>query len=48
LFLVIRIVIFVGTSPVNIFYIARFEVITAVNMKNALFWDVATYGSCKK
>jgi hypothetical protein len=25
----------------------RFEVFTAVNMKNGVFWDVTPYGSCK-
>jgi hypothetical protein len=25
---------------------ARFEVFTAVTMKNAVFWDVAPYSSC--
>jgi hypothetical protein len=25
----------------------RFEVFTAVTMKNGVFWDVATSGSCK-
>jgi hypothetical protein len=25
----------------------RFEVFTAVTMKNAVFWDVTPYGSCK-
>jgi hypothetical protein len=25
----------------------RFEVFTAVTMKNAVFWDVAPCGSCK-
>jgi hypothetical protein len=25
----------------------RFEVFTAVTMKNVVFWDVTTYGSCK-
>jgi hypothetical protein len=27
---------------------ARFEVFTAVNMKNGVFWDVTPCGSCKK
>jgi hypothetical protein len=26
----------------------RFEVFTAVTMKNGVFWDVALCGSCKK
>jgi hypothetical protein len=30
----------------NIF-IARFEVFTAVTMKNCVFWDVTPCGSCK-
>jgi hypothetical protein len=25
----------------------RFEVFTAVTMKNGVFWDVTPYGSCK-
>jgi hypothetical protein len=25
----------------------RFEVFTAVNMKNGVFWDVTPFGSCK-
>jgi hypothetical protein len=28
-------------------YCVRFEVFTAVTMKNAVFWDVTPYGSCK-
>jgi hypothetical protein len=31
---------------VNIHHIVRFEVSTAVTMKNAVFWDVALWGSC--
>jgi hypothetical protein len=27
--------------------IVRFEVFTAVTMKNGVFWDVTPYGSCK-
>jgi hypothetical protein len=27
--------------------IVRFEVFTAVTLKNGIFWDVMTYGSCK-
>jgi hypothetical protein len=27
---------------------ARFEVFTAVTMKNSIFWDVTPCGSCKK
>jgi hypothetical protein len=26
----------------------RFEVFTAVTMKNGVFWDVNPFGSCKK
>jgi hypothetical protein len=28
-------------------YYVRFEVFTAVTMKNAVFWDVTQCGSCK-
>jgi hypothetical protein len=28
-------------------YYVRFEVFTAVTMKNRVFWDVTPYGSCK-
>jgi hypothetical protein len=28
-------------------YLVRFEVFTAVTMKNAVFWDVTSCGSCK-
>jgi hypothetical protein len=34
-------------EAVNILDIARFEVFTAVTMKNAVFRDVTLYGSCK-
>jgi hypothetical protein len=35
-------------SPVkNTIYLARFEVFTAVTMKNGVFWDVTPCGSCK-
>jgi hypothetical protein len=27
--------------------VVRFEVFTAVTMKNAIFWDVTPCGSCK-
>jgi hypothetical protein len=27
--------------------IVRFEVLTAANMKNGVFWDVAPCGSCR-
>jgi hypothetical protein len=27
--------------------LVRFEVFTAVTMKNGVFWDVKPYGSCK-
>jgi hypothetical protein len=30
-----------------IFFNARFEVVTAVTMKNGVFWDVTPCGSCK-
>jgi hypothetical protein len=29
-------------------YFVRFEVFTAVTMKNVVFWDVTPCGSCKK
>jgi hypothetical protein len=29
-------------------YLLRFEVFTAVTMKNGVFWDVTQCGSCKK
>jgi hypothetical protein len=29
------------------FIFVRFEVFTAVTMKNGVFWDVTPYGSCK-
>jgi hypothetical protein len=29
------------------YYYVTFEVFTAVTMKNALFWDVTSCGSCK-
>jgi hypothetical protein len=29
------------------FHIVRFEVFTAVALKNAIFWDVMPYGSCR-
>jgi hypothetical protein len=28
-------------------YHVRFKIFTVVTMKNAVFWDVTTYGSCK-
>jgi hypothetical protein len=28
-------------------YLVRFEVCTAVTMKNGVFWDVTPFGSCK-
>jgi hypothetical protein len=28
-------------------YYVRFEVFTAVTMKNGVFWDATQYGSCK-
>jgi hypothetical protein len=31
----------------NICYLVRFEVFTAVTMKNGVFWDVTPCGSCK-
>jgi hypothetical protein len=31
----------------TVFYYVGFDVFTAVNMKNAVFWDVAPVGSCK-
>jgi hypothetical protein len=31
----------------NTWYIARFEVFTAVTMNNGVFWDVTPCGSCK-
>jgi hypothetical protein len=35
-----------GTYPMMQEYV-RFEVITAVTMKDAVFWDVTQCGSCK-
>jgi hypothetical protein len=32
----------------NCLNVVRFEVITAVTMKNSVFWDVTPCGSCKK
>jgi hypothetical protein len=32
---------------VNPFLLVRFEVFTAVTMKNYVFWDVTPCGSCK-
>jgi hypothetical protein len=32
-------------SPASYFYV-RFEVVTAVTIKNAVFWDVRTCGYC--
>jgi hypothetical protein len=35
-------------SPQTVFlYNVRFEVFTAVTMKNGVFWDAMPYGSCK-
>jgi hypothetical protein len=31
----------------EIYYLARFEVFTAVTMKNGVFWVVTSCGSCK-
>jgi hypothetical protein len=31
----------------NVKYLVKFEVFTAVTMKNAIFWDVTPPGSCK-
>jgi hypothetical protein len=39
--------IFTQISLLNSSYIVRFEVFTVVTMKNAVFWGVATCGSCK-
>jgi hypothetical protein len=34
-------------KPVKNLWVVRFEVFTAVTMKNAVFWDVTPYGSRK-
>jgi hypothetical protein len=34
-------------SLINVWYLVRFEVFTAVAMKNDVFWDVTPCGSCK-
>jgi hypothetical protein len=39
-------------APINkqhqhLYYYVRYEVITAVTMKNGVFWDVVPCGSCK-
>jgi hypothetical protein len=34
-------------QEVTNFGFVRFEVFTAVTMKNGVFWDVMPYGSCK-
>jgi hypothetical protein len=31
----------------QVLYFVRFEVFTAVTMKNDVFWDVKPFGSCK-
>jgi hypothetical protein len=33
--------------PKNLNIVVRFEVFTAVTMKNGVFWDVTPCGSCK-
>jgi hypothetical protein len=39
-------IVVVGCSQ-NLFSLVRFEVFTAVTMKNGVFWDVTPRGSCK-
>jgi hypothetical protein len=34
-------------STMSIFKYVRYEVFTAVTVKNAVFWDVTPRGSCK-
>jgi hypothetical protein len=36
-----------GDPNANIIFVVRFEVFTAVTMKNGVFWDVTPCGSCK-
>jgi hypothetical protein len=38
---------FSGSYIMNVFICVRFEVLTAVTMKNGVFWDVMSCGSCK-
>jgi hypothetical protein len=35
------------SGKVNLQFRVRFEVFTAVTMKNGIFWDVTLCGSCK-
>jgi hypothetical protein len=35
-----------GSSPLGFRGVVRFEVITAVTMKNVVFWDVTPRDSC--
>jgi hypothetical protein len=38
---------YVSAAESNRLMLLRFEVFTAVAMKNDVFWDVRPYGSCK-
>jgi hypothetical protein len=38
---------YVSTTESSQLMLCKFEVFTAVTMKNAVFWDVTLFGSCK-
>jgi hypothetical protein len=38
---------YTSTDLTNKLSYERFEIFTAVTMKNNVFWDVTPYGSCK-
>jgi hypothetical protein len=41
-----EVLIVLRVAAVNSYILVRFEVFTAVTMKNVFFWEVTTCGSC--